>query len=91
MPERRIVKHGIGQVRAGSHLRKPVTGYGIHRSLSFRRRTKMTGLAKVLHHATGVNVDTDILQTIVIFCGTCLLLVLLAVMTHDLDLSSGFF
>jgi hypothetical protein len=51
----------------------------------------MTGLAKVLHHATGVNVDTDILQTIVIFCGTCLLLVLLAVMTHDLDLSSGFF
>ena len=50
----------------------------------------MTGLAKVLHRATGVNVDTEILQTSVIFCGTCLLLVFLAVMTHDLHLSPGF-
>jgi hypothetical protein len=50
----------------------------------------MTGLAKVLHRATSVNVDTESLQTAVIFCGTCLLLVLLAVMTHDLHLSPGF-
>ena len=50
----------------------------------------MTVLAKVLHRATGLTVDIDSLQATAIFCGTCLLLVLLAVVTHDLGGPSFF-
>jgi hypothetical protein len=51
----------------------------------------MTELARVLHRATGVHVDTDILRAIVIFCGAGLLLSLLTASTYGLDLSPGFF
>ena len=51
----------------------------------------MSALAEVLHRATGVNVDIEILKDVVVSCAAALGLSLLFAMTYGVDLSAGFF
>jgi hypothetical protein len=50
----------------------------------------MATIARVLSRATGIDVDVEILKTVVIFCGVGLTVSLLMA-CYGLDLSPGFF
>jgi hypothetical protein len=50
----------------------------------------MAALAKMLSRASGVEIDTDTLKAILIFCGAGLLFSLM-MMSYGIDLSPGFF
>ena len=50
----------------------------------------MAAIARALSHATGTDVDVEIVRTLAIFCGAGLLISLLLA-TYGLDLSAGFF
>lgn len=51
----------------------------------------MTALAKVLSHSTGIDLDADGLKTILIFCGSGLLLSLAAAMAYGLNPTADLF
>ena len=50
----------------------------------------MAALAKMLSRASGVEIDSDTLRAILIFCGAGLLFSLM-LMSYGIDLSPGFF
>jgi hypothetical protein len=51
----------------------------------------MTAIIQAISRLTRTDVDVEPLKTVLIFCGTGLLLSLLAIQTYGLDLSDSFF
>ena len=51
----------------------------------------MTTLARAINHVTGMQIDVESLEPIVIFCGIGLVLSLVGIEAYGLDLSAAFF
>ena len=51
----------------------------------------MAAIAQTLSRLTGVEIDVETLEILVIFCGVGLTVSLLMALTYGLDLSPGFF
>jgi hypothetical protein len=60
----------------------------IHPATVLPMRFKMAALARALSHATGIEIDVDMLRPILIFCGAGLLFALV-IAVYGVDLGAG--
>jgi hypothetical protein len=79
-----------GEIGRVIQFTQRLTPLGYHCGTAFCTRSKMAGIARVLSRATGIEIDVDTIQPVLIFCGAGLLFSIL-LMIYGVDLGASLF